>query len=618
LYLSFQEKAEKVADDIDNADTALADRYFAITGFEPDASPGFNKQFPIPTAGSELGAVLTEIAGLQEQSDLRTSLTANFDDLVKTNADATKAGFAQQSVTLAQDKENVINNAVSTYKDKAGKLYDSTTAMKTIAAASQATMDATSAAAGCDNPIAGGTALAVGAVNIAIQTATTAVIADNDKNIDFAGVDLSATTSKADIALTVNQSRLDLESLKRNIIANNMAAKSDKSALMQALAHKAALLAELDRIEKKRDSTVAAIRKKSYADPMNYYRAEAALIDADESFATAQRWMFYTLQALNYKWNGKFAIVQGSKRYDTSTLFKSRNAMELNDLLTQMDEWDNIRKAQTINSARIYTRISLLEHILARNPQRFSLTDSSDPGTRVDTTSATTPRPALYTLDFFRRLLTAKYTEAGSGDLVIPFSTVFPNQAPDRVDGFFFRGATYDTAGTIIDQGFWREKIEYVKVNIVASNAPATPSAYGGALTYGGTTYFHTRVPPRSDRTVAGLAIDDAPGELLVAPFRFWQSPDFSLNGFQASSQQVVPIGVAYARDSAFVSGTTPDNLSSSFQVNDFVGRSIATTGWILRIYRSQVNGIVVNADNISDIEILVAYKHSTRVFPPN
>jgi hypothetical protein len=395
-------------------------------------------------------------------------------------------------------------------------------------------------------------------------------------------------------------------------------AGADLQALSQAVARKSALLTELARIAKRRDINVKSIRKKSYADPLHYYRAESALIDADESFAAAQRWMFFTLQALNYKWHGQFAVEVGNKRYDTSTVFKARNASELDDPLTQMVQWYTTRVTQTSNSSIIYSRISLRDHVLARNPQRFNLTDSSDPKFRVDDTASPPPAmlPTVSTEQYFRNLLTARYKEAISGDIVIPFSTVFPNQPDDQGDGFFFRGATYDAAGICTDQGFWREKIEYVKVNVIASDASSTPATYSGVLTYGGTTYFHTRVPPRVDRSVGGLAIDDAPGELLCTPFRFWVSPDFSLSGFEARPTQIVPLGFAYADTSAFVSGTDPDNLNPSYQVNDFQGRSIAASCWKLRLYRAQSNGTRVNIDKIKDIEIIIAYKHSTRVDP--
>jgi hypothetical protein len=325
------------------------------------------------------------------------------------------------------------------------------------------------------------------------------------------------------------------------------------------------------------------------------------------------------MQALNYKWNGKFATTtQGGKSYDTSTIFKCRNAAELNDLLTQMQDWDNTRATQT-TSQDIYTDISLKEKILARNPSRFQ-SNPADPGTRADDSASPRPMPlpAVPTVQYFRNLLTRKYKNGG-GNLIIPFSTIFSNQNPDWVDGNFFRGASYDQNGLLISPGFWREKIVYLKVNIIASDAPPSSGSLGGFLTYGGATYFHTRVPPRSDRTVAATNNrDDAPGELLVAPFRFWSSPDFSANGFQATSQQTQNIAVAYSQNSVFdANKSPPDQLNSSFQFNAFAGRSIAASGWTLQIPLNQ-GGTVYDPNKFKDIEIIVHYTHSDRVAPTN
>jgi hypothetical protein len=335
--------------------------------------------------------------------------------------------------------------------------------------------------------------------------------------------------------------------------------------------------------------------------------------------------MFYTMQALNYKWNGKFAASTNSgKFYDSASVFRCRNAAELNDLLTQMQGWDSDRVSQTSGSDKLYTKISLRDDVLAKNPRRFNgfnnpPTDSTDPGIRADDTATprSMPLQTVPTQQYFHKLLAAKYKEAGSGNLVIPFSTVFSNQTPDQVDGEFFRGVTYDSSGTCFSAGFWREKILYVKVNIIATDAPSQPKNLNGNLTYGGATYFHTHVPPRSDRTVAGISSGDAPGELLVAPFRYWVSSDFSTTNFLGKSQQTVPIGVAYSQGSAFDNNlVVPDKLPSSFQINDFTGRSIAASGWSFEIDRNNDGGFPVDASHINDIEFIVVYTHSTRVCP--
>ncbi len=625
LYLNFQQKVDKVADDIDDLDDALDDRFFAITGFEPNAEPGFTLTNPNPTTGSELGGVLATIENLKVRQLARDSAFQELNSQLAESADGVK-GAAVAALESALNKEQALLLAGEKYKATTRPLYDEMIGASVKSATAQAAFDTVAATAGAIDYSAPWSAVgaavtaAAGTINTIIQADTTETIGRKEQAIDYAGIDFTVTTETVDAALVVNQARQELSSLKREQVATNLESLSDIAALQQAVAQKNGLLTELARIVTKRDENVAEIRKRSYADPLHYHRAERALVDADEAFVTAQRWMFYTLQALNYKWHGKFSITEESKTYDTSTVFKCRNAKELDDLLTQMTRWNDIRVTQTTDSPRIITRISLLEHVFARNPRRHDLVDPSDPGTRMDDTIKPKPSilPLIPTLHYFRKLLSAKYTDS-SGNLVIPFSTAFRNQTVDRVDGNFFRGASYDEDGNVTDPGFWREKIEYVKVNIIAENAPEIPSNIAGGLTYGGTTYFHTRVPPRSDRSIAGLAVDDAPGELLVAPFRYWVSPDFSLN-FVPQSKHLVSIPVAYNRNSAIVQGENgiQDNLGTSFQVNAFAGRSIAASGWNLTIERIQSEGFIVDPANINDIEIIIAYKHSDRIAPPN
>jgi hypothetical protein len=629
LYLTFQEKVDRTATDIDEANGALADRFFAITGFEPGENPGFDFEQPNPRPGSELRGVLDTIAQLDAEAALRALNTAELDSQFKVNADGTLAGQAVDALNSASSKKAALEQAAQSYKSTTGGMYQEMIGMSAGAAASQALYDVASDAAGLiaendGNPVkmasTGVASIVVGvagATNVAMQTAAATVIGQNERNIDYAGIDFTVATAMPDAILAANQARQELSSLKREQVAHKLDLLSNTSARLQTAAQASALKMELTRVVENRDAAIATIRKKSYADPLHYHRAEYALIDADESFRTAQRWMFYTLQALNYKWHGKFALTQGSKSYDTATLFKCRNAQELDDLLTQMDLWNAIRVTQTTGSQRIITRISLRDHILSRNPRRFYAADPSDPGTRVDDTVSTEPLPTVETVEHFRNVLTAKYTEPGTGDLVIPFSTAFRNEAPEQVDGSFFRGATYNAAGAITSPGFWREKIEYVKVKILAKSGAAN-AVVGGAIDYGGITYFHTRVPPRGDRTVAGLNSDDARGELMVAPFRFWESPDFNDQFVARSAHRVTSENIPCTATATVITydgnGNGSDNAGPP--IGAFTGRSIAASGWNLRINR--VTGTtILDVNAIDDIEFLIAYKHSNRVLPP-
>nr|MCU0781114.1 hypothetical protein [Akkermansiaceae bacterium] len=417
-YQTFEEKVDRVAADIDAADAALADRYFAITGFEPDADPGFNLNDPNPNAGSELDGVLRRIAALDNRAVTRALLTQELQEQLRDDTEGTIAA----AVGDALRKEAALLAAGEKYKKATSSAYEENIYWSRTGAAMQATYDTTADIVGVDmgvtpaNWVEAGVDMAViaaiGAANIGVQAKTADVLARNEQSIDYAGIDFTVTTETVDAALTVNQARQNLSALKREHIAHNLEIQADTSALAQAQAEKANLLAELARIVKRRDANVSAIRKKSYADPLHYHRAEAALIMADESFATAQRWLFFTLQALNYKWHGRFAMTEGGRTYDSHTVFKCRNAEELDDLLTQMVLWDQVRVTQTTNSPLITTRVSLRDHILARNPQRYDPADPTDPGTRVDDTQGEEPPyQAVPTLRYFRNLLAARYLD---------------------------------------------------------------------------------------------------------------------------------------------------------------------------------------------------------------
>ncbi|GEM_PF-1183424 len=637
-YLNFQEKVDRVSADIDAADNALADRFFAITGFEPDASPGFDIDNPNPKPGSELGGALATIAALDEQLEERKTLTAEIDAQLGDGVNSAKS-----AVSISEDKEKALQDAGIAYKNATAPMYDEMIAMSAAAATAQAAYEAvadtasTAADASVDpiKGIAAATAATIigvaGAVNTVIQGAAAGVIGSREQDIDYAGIDFSVTTESVDATLMVNQARQQLSSVKREQVDNNLAQKSDTAARTQAVAQRDTLRSELARITIQRNGDVAAIRKKSFADPLHYYRAENALIDADESFRTAQRFVFYTLQALNYKWHGRFATSTGTKVYDTSTVFKCRNTDELNDLLSQMVVWDADRVAQTVNSPRLFTRISLRDHVLARDPNRHD-PNKPDDGQRADDINGppTLSTPTLGTIQYFQKKLEDQFRKGdGTSDdrWDIPFSTAFGNQIADRVDGNFFRGASYDLNGNISDKGFWREKIDYVAVNIVADDgfdpdSVSGPRGLSAVLYYGGTVYFHTRVPPNGDRKVipavnpeTGL-FDDYPGELMISPFRFWVSPNFNSN-FIPLSEDNPSVQVAYSNSSIALSGPNGIDTKTSFQNFDLTGRSIAASGWRLSIPRLNSAGFVVDVNKIKDIEIIVAYRHSSRVLPP-
>jgi hypothetical protein len=185
----------------------------------------------------------------------------------------------------------------------------------------------------------------------------------------------------------------------------------------------AALQADVQRISSKQQDDSLQVRKSYYADPIHYVRSENALILADAAFRNGQRWIFYAQRALEYKWQQPFVrsevSAQGVRSFDSGSLFKLRNALELDDLLTQLKGWNDDRLIQDSGNDHT-TFISLRDNVLAPNPYALNATPAlqTDRGVRVDLETGDT----VTQLELFRRKLT-RYKNA-SGNIVIPINTV--------------------------------------------------------------------------------------------------------------------------------------------------------------------------------------------------
>ncbi|MBK8001127.1 MAG: hypothetical protein IPK15_21050, partial [Verrucomicrobia bacterium] len=292
----------------------------------------------------------------------------------------------------------------------------------------------------------------------------------------------------------------------------------------------------------------------------------------------------------------------GVRSFDAGTVFKLRNARELDDLLTQLNIWNLNRTAQDIPNAHT-SFISLRNDVLTPNPYALNLTQALrvDTGLRVDLVTGET----VSQLELFRRLLARK--RDASGHIVIPINTV----SLAGLHGNFFVPPTY-TANSVFP-GEWRDKIVYIKVNIIAEDGnTSAPASIGGGLTYGGQMFFRTRIPPCPNRSVYvdnNDDVKDLPGEFFTSPFRFFFSQNYD-NAFTSRDTQLASISMAYTGSTA-ISPTGEEILGSTFQINDFNQRSVATTRLELTLFNGSVD-----INKIKDIEIIVRHNSSARVAP--
>lgn len=597
-YNAFRGSVDQVVTELDNLEETYQDRFQQITGYETTDVPGFNG-ISKPNSGSELNVVERTITGLKARNLKLGELG------VQLEGDLTEASA---SVTEAEGLRTTFLNAKETYITTTSDAYTKAMVSAGIAAGVQAATDTAFEIAGVDGittaTTVGGNVIAIGVAGVinTVAQATNAVLQlEVDKELDLAALEFETSLDASEAALTVNQAKQEVGAIKREGYAKQLETLDTTTQLAQAQAQQTALLYEIARIEQKLASNSAAVRSKYYADPIHYIKSENALIAADESFRTAQRWVFYTQRALEYKWQQTFAITQGSKSWDSGSIFKLRNAEELNELLTQLVNWDAPRTAEIINSPTSVSFISLRDDVIAPNPNQLNLNNKSDPGVRIDWPTS----QSVTVAEFFRRRL-LEYKDA-SGFIRIPINT-----AVLELDDNFFRGPDYFANGTV-NPGVWRNRILSVKVNIIATDGLAVPFPRQGSLTYGGNTFDRTRRPLRPDRSRPSTgtgSIRDIAGEFTTAPFRYWESNNFD-NLFVPRDRQLTSITIAYSGASARNNTTGEDVLGDTYRNVAFAQRSVAATGWELIF-----NTNSVDPAKIVDIELIIRHRHSDRAQP--
>ncbi len=598
-YQNFRASVDRVVAELGEVDGTFTERFYEITGYEVDEIPGFNGVAK-PFSGSELDLVQQSIASLRSRNLTLSNLTSELQN---------DLAVSQAAVTLADGLNSAVDKALQSYTNTTSELYKDMEISAGVAAAAQVGYDVASDIASLDalETIFGkpGIIGAAGVLNMTAQSTAAALQVNRERQIDFAARSFESVQQQQDNALTANSALQNLGALKREQRANQLEVTDNQLALSQALSQKKALLDEVERITAARESDSQAVRKNYYADPIHYVRSENALILADAAFRNAQRWIFYTQRALEYKWQQAFSrtenSAQGIRSFDSGTVFKLRNARELDDLLTQLKGWNDDRAIQDRPNAHT-SFISLRHDVLTPNPYALNSTPAlqADTGLRVDLVTGET----VSQLELFRRLLARK--RDASGHIVIPINTV----SLAGLHGNFFVPPTY-TANSVFP-GEWRDKIVYLKVNIIADDGnTSAPATIAGGLTYGGQMFFRTRIPPCPNRSVYAELDDvkDIPGEFFTAPFRFFFSQNYD-NAFTSRDRQTASIGMAYTGSTA-ISPTGEEILGSTFQINDFNQRSVATTRLELTLFSGSLN-----LARIRDIEIIVRHHSSGRTAP--
>jgi len=581
-YDAYRGYADQVQTELASIDDTYATSYTAITGYQPD-DPTFTGDNP--AEGSELAQSKSTVSNLL----IRLSY-------LQTNSASLQSNLSLATLTIndAVDKTNQIDALLESYFDKTDSAWDEIHAQKTAAAVSQATAEAVYAAAGAaasgtpEGEVAAVVAGVAGAANAAVQGEAANRISVREEELDH-----DSSTHDADMqALSAYPAVLQALSGYQSIIQSQASNASDvqdvNNQIAQEVVTQGNLQRELESIRLNHESARAQNASRYYADPIHSFRAQAALLAADQAFRRAQRWVFYTQRALEYKWNKDFTWTQsGAHSYDKGTIFKLLNAQELDDLVGALEDF-NTQNLIAFSREESDDRISLVDDLLLPFPGP----GSTDTGLRRDPSGNLVPKEAL-----FRRILL--------GQVSSPNVTVDANFRTIRLDTFvllknlgtFFNGPTYGTNGNLLSLGKHLDKIQWVKFNIMTTNPPG--ELYQGAtFRYSGDCYIRVASPPCHYDT-------SAPGALFHAfPFQYFY-PDPQISGaFLSQTSQDALAKMAFSLNSwALPNGQVDPALqNSNLENSSFKELSIAATGLELRIPLSAP----IDLNLIRDIEIWV------------
>jgi len=606
-YENFRASVDQVVQELGNVEDGFVLRFERITGYQEAEMDQFDGYRPKPNTACELRTLDRNLQSLANRQTTLGKVSQQFiEDL---------AG-ARSAIGQAEGIGTTIQSAQQSYASGTASAWTEIQVQAGLSAAANATADASIAAATGGNFAGGIGAAAAGAVNVVVQTTAATRTSNRQQEIDSAAIGYQSALAQAVLPLTIQQSKLQLGSTLREQYASLLEMEDNNNAIAQAIADRTRLLREVESIRQSFEENQASIRSRFYADPIHLVRSDNAIIKADAAFANAQRWMFYLLRALEYKWNQNFVGTYAGRNYDSGSVFKLRNAEELKDLFIALENFNSTGRLGFSQNADQFTVISL-RNLLSPNPDSLDPNDPTDAGVRVDKASG----QVVTQMELFRRKL--RTLVDANGSIVIPINTT---RLSDVDYPSFFIGSQHGADGSITREGRWHDVVRYVKVNIVYPSS-ANRVNIGGQLKYSGLSLFRTRVAPCGEPNQRlQNALDplgrDVPGELITTPFRSYVQlnlnvPIFEIRDFKNEDQSLARSG-DYLRNLPVVPGQE-DPLPDSYRFNAFTEYSVAATGWELTIRSAQPSTPFVfshpnlNLNLIEDIEFIVAHRSADR-----
>lgn len=572
-YTTYKGNADQVWDQMDQIADTYGDRYYEITGWDPGDTTTNH------ILGCESGSELWQAHRSVELANTRVAKIKE----QQTKLEETISS-AKEMVDLATSKASRLETAKLHYFGATSNSWYSLADWRSTMAFSQGVFDTVASACTVDGIASVGTAggnvaaiAIVGAANTLVQTVGASETTRAEQDLEKAAADYEVAQMQLDIPAEIAQARIEYRDRLREQIALALELEDARAMQSQEIARRQGLLRELEHIKQQAEESDAQLADRYYADPIHYLRAQNDMILADEAFREAQRWVFFAQRALEYKWNKDFVKTYLGRDWDSGSVFKLRNYPELSQLVGAMESF-NLNNTFGASAGTNTHRISLRDDILAPAAGGTNgLWLDVETGELVSSTN------------LLRRKLTRSLD--GLGNLVIRLNTFELKQD----SGFFFVGPRYYNDGSVLSAGTYLDKIFWLKFNVVGG----TTKVSDANLSYGGTCYVRTRMPPCGN-PAAPFAL---PGEFRAFPFFYFRTLDSGVT-WQTLKSQNATVKVVFS--------VTPGEPSDPDTANHFLReRSVAATDWVLTLPAG-----TFNIAQINDIELFLRHRYILREMP--
>jgi hypothetical protein len=378
-----------------------------------------------------------------------------------------------------------------------------------------------------------------------------------------------ATITGIDSAATVKSMLLDM---------NTLLVESQETALdlQQAVNQLTGLYREKQQLEDRIAQQNADLATRYYADPIHRWKAQADMGAADLAFNNAQRWLFFMERALDYKWNTPFNHYYGSNTWTDATLYKLRNADELNEMFDAMNDWDSLGQNPTQTN---------VDYFSVRD-DFFGYAPSNTLGQAMTYADPITGQTVSALQAFHDRLrLLVNNSDPNNSYIDLHFSTV--RQIPGQA---FFLGPVFTTNGTVVSRGLALDKIKWIKINLPGPHTLGG-TYLSGNLTYGGTSFIRNLKVGTYDLAQPDHLINEM---TAYSTRRYY----FSMNDdkFLSEDALVVPVSMDL--------NTPAGHAPTATRIDSFDERSVATSDWELTIPITVTGIPKLSIDELDDIEI--------------